>query len=83
MSPRADGPLEVLERINDNAYKVELPRECGVFNTFNMADLSPYLEDVPLKDLGSNPLQQGEANGDPSTKISSTKNIQAMVLKVM
>ena len=27
LMPRADGPFEVLERINDNAYKVNLPGE--------------------------------------------------------
>ena len=25
--PRADGPFKVLARYNDNAYKIELPRE--------------------------------------------------------
>ena len=42
LMPRADGPFEVLERINDNAYKVDLPRDYGVSATFNVADLQPY-----------------------------------------
>ena len=45
--PRANGPFEVLERINDNAYKVDLPIDYGVSAIFNVADLSPYLEDEP------------------------------------
>jgi len=47
--PRADGPFEVLERINDNAYKVDLPGEYGLSTTFNVTDLSPYVEDDYLK----------------------------------
>ena len=49
LSPRAGGPFEVLERINDNAYRVALPGEHGVSTTFNVADLSLYLDDIPLK----------------------------------
>jgi len=61
LAPRADGPFEVLERINDNAYKVDLPSEFGgVSATFNVGDLSPYLEDGELADLRANPLQAGE-----------------------
>ena len=42
LMPRAAGPFKVLERINDNAYKLELPTELGpVSSTFNIADLKP------------------------------------------
>jgi len=41
--PRAEGPFEVLENINDNAYKFVLLRSYGVPATFSVADLSPYL----------------------------------------
>jgi len=49
LMPRADSPFEVLERINDNAYKVDLPGEYGLSTTFNVTDLSPYVEDDYLK----------------------------------
>ena len=42
---RADGPFEVLEIINDNAYKVDLPGDYGVSATFNVADFSAYQAD--------------------------------------
>jgi len=58
--PRADEPFEVLEKINDNAYKINLLGEYGVSCTFNVADLSPYFEDDHLENLRSNSLQQGE-----------------------
>ncbi|GJU56217.1 hypothetical protein Tco_1229931 [Tanacetum coccineum] len=45
LQPRADGPFRVLKRINDNAYKIELPGEYNVSVTFNVADLSPYVTD--------------------------------------
>ena len=41
--PRAPGPYKILEKINDNAYKLELPPEFGVSPTFNISDLRPYL----------------------------------------
>jgi hypothetical protein len=34
-----DGPFKILEKINDNAYKLELPLEFGVSATFNVLDL--------------------------------------------
>ncbi|XP_073107194.1 uncharacterized protein [Elaeis guineensis] len=43
--PRADGPFRVIEKVNDNAYKIELPDDYNVSATFNVRDLSPYLED--------------------------------------
>jgi hypothetical protein len=40
---RATGPFKVLEKINDNAYRFELPTYFGVSPTFNISDLHPYL----------------------------------------
>jgi len=62
----ADGPFEVLERVNDNAYKVNFPGDYGVSATFNVVDLSPYLEDDHLVNLSANSPQQEENNGGPS-----------------
>jgi hypothetical protein len=54
---RGDGPFQIVERINDNAYKLDLPGEYGVSASFNVADLSPF--DVG-DDLRTNPSQEGE-----------------------
>ncbi|XP_060185809.1 acyltransferase Pun1-like [Lycium barbarum] len=40
LSPRGDGPFKVLEKINDNAYKIDLPSEYNVHNVFNVSDVS-------------------------------------------
>ncbi|GJX45517.1 RNA-directed DNA polymerase [Tanacetum coccineum] len=42
LKPRADGPFQVQKKINDNAYKIELPGHYNVSATFNVSDLSPY-----------------------------------------
>ena len=47
----------MLERINDNAYKLELSGEYGISASFNVSDLSPF--DVG-DDLRANSLQEGE-----------------------
>jgi len=41
--PSAEGPFKVLENVNVNANKVDLPGDFRVLTTFNVADLSPYL----------------------------------------
>jgi len=71
----ADGPFEVLENINDKAYKLELPGYYGVSATFNVADLSPYEADDYLSDLRIKSSQQGENDGGPSTR---SNNVQMM-----
>ncbi|KAK6128555.1 hypothetical protein DH2020_037699 [Rehmannia glutinosa] len=65
LQPRGDGPFQVLERINDNAYKIDLPGDYGVSASFNVADLSPF--DVN-SDLRTNPSQEEGNDENPSTK---------------
>ena len=52
--PRGDGPFQVLERINDDAYKLDLPGEYNVSATFNVSDLSLF---DAGDDLRANPFQ--------------------------
>ncbi|XP_051127821.1 uncharacterized protein LOC127249170 [Andrographis paniculata] len=42
LSPHGAGPFRVLERINDNAYRIALPEDLGVNATFNVANLSLF-----------------------------------------
>lgn len=67
LHPRGDGPFQVIQRINDNAYKLDLPGEYQVSSTFNVADLSPY--DVG-DDSWTNPFQGGGNDGGPSNHTS-------------
>jgi hypothetical protein len=64
---RVDGPFKILEKINDNAYKLELPPEFGVSPTFNISDLRPYLgeeDEVPSRITS---IQEGEDDEDITT----------------
>jgi hypothetical protein len=45
LMPRADGLFKVLKKINENAYKLDLPTDFGVSPTFNITDLKLYLAD--------------------------------------
>jgi hypothetical protein len=42
LQPRGDEPFQILERINDNAYKVDLLGEYGVSAIFNVFDLTLF-----------------------------------------
>ena len=42
LQSRRDGHFQVLEKINDNAYKIDLPSKYNVSSTFNVSDLSPF-----------------------------------------
>ena len=64
LMPRADGPFKILEKINDNAYKLELPPEFGVSPTFNISDLKPYLGEEDVLESRTTPIQEGEDDED-------------------
>jgi len=46
LQSHGDGPFQVLERINDNTYKIDLPGEYSVSATFNVVDLTSYQEET-------------------------------------
>ena len=66
--PRGDDPFQVLEQINDNAYRLDLPGEYNVSATFNVTDLSPFV--VGDDDLRANPSQEG--GNDEDIKVVKT-----------
>ncbi|CAG7870317.1 unnamed protein product, partial [Brassica rapa] len=57
LMPRTDGPFTVLERINNNAYKIDLQGKYSINSTFNVADLIPFRADD--LDLRTNPFKGG------------------------
>ncbi|XP_062213375.1 uncharacterized protein LOC133914267 [Phragmites australis] len=72
LSLRGDGPFKVLERINDNAYKIELPSNyTDVSATFNVKDLLPFFGGAESR---TTPFQEGEANEDMSSKDPISKS---------
>nr|KYP53491.1 hypothetical protein KK1_024628 [Cajanus cajan] len=78
LSPRGDGPFQVLKRINNNAYVLDLPSEYGVSPSFNISDLSLFTgladqEEISL-DLRTNSLQEGgDDGGGPWAKGPTTR----------
>src|SRR6185312_29172 len=64
LMPRATGPYKILAKINDNAYKLELPFDFGISPTFNISDLKPYLGEEDELESRTIPLQEGEDDED-------------------
>ena len=89
LQPLADEPFKIIQKINDNAYKVELLADYEVSITFNILDLSPYEEDEPI-DLrtshfqpGKNDaLEQPKPNVDVANKSPMESNFGFMVHEV-
>jgi hypothetical protein len=54
---RVAGPFKILAKINDNAYKLELPPEFGVSPTFNISDLRPYMVEEDEPESRTAPIQ--------------------------
>ncbi|GKC17393.1 hypothetical protein Tco_1014175 [Tanacetum coccineum] len=73
LKPRGDGPFRVLKKINDNAYKIELPGHYNVSATFNVVDLSPYKGDSDDEpDSWSSLFQKGE---DDAVAVNERVNV--------
>jgi hypothetical protein len=71
LQPRGDGSFQILEKINDNAYKVDLLGEYGVSVTFNVSDFTLF--DVS-DDSRLNPFEEkGNDEDQPNTKLNHSK----------
>ena len=57
---QADGPFKIIEKINDNAYKLDLHIDFRVSPTFNISDLKPYLGEEEELESMTTPIQDGE-----------------------
>ena len=88
LHPRGDGPFQVLDRINDNAYKLDLPGEYNISATFNVSDLSPFVvghnsRTNPFEERGNDENQQAFKDPlyvpvGPITKVRSNKIKEAL-----
>ncbi|GJY63342.1 RNA-directed DNA polymerase [Tanacetum coccineum] len=68
LKSKGAGPFKVLKKIRENAYKIDLPADYEVSNTFNVSDLIPYQGN--FKDSRTSLLQPGEYD----TEATKTKN---------
>ena len=83
LMPRAAGPFKVLEKINDNAYKLELPADYGVSPAFNIADLKPYFGEEDEIVSRTTSIQEGEDDEDipPIVTTTSPTTIQGAITR--
>ncbi|KAL3645775.1 hypothetical protein CASFOL_010955 [Castilleja foliolosa] len=82
LNPPVDGPFRIVERINNNAYKVDLPGKYNVSATFNVADLSPYLSDDAMDaDSWSSLSQPGEYDATNDQEVGP-QHVVSMVSKI-
>jgi hypothetical protein len=56
---RVAGHFKILAKINDNAYKLELPPKFRVSPNFNISDLRPYLGEEDEMSSRTTSMQEG------------------------
>jgi len=74
LSLRGDGPFQIIKKINNNAYQLDVSAKYGVHPTFNIIDLVPFTGTVAHEDdnqdLRANPLQGGGDDVTPPSPIA-------------
>jgi len=79
LQPRGDGPFQLLERINDNTYKVDLPGKYGVSSTSNVSDLSFFDVGNNFQHLRTNAFQEADNDVDNPAQLHETHDEKAQV----
>jgi hypothetical protein len=75
---RATGPFKILAKINDNAYKLELPPEFGVSPGFNISDLRSYFRDEDEMPSRTMSIQEGEDDGGINTLATIIPSVEIL-----
>jgi translation initiation factor IF-1 len=72
----AAGPFKILAKINDNAYKLDLPLEFRVSASFNISGLRPYLGEGDEMPSRMTSMQEGEDDEDINTLATIIPSIE-------
>jgi hypothetical protein len=80
---RAHVPFKVLEKINENAYKLDLPIDFGIGPTFNIADLKPYLGEEDELESRMTQMQEGEDDVDSTPAIHPHLHIIRFLVRLL
>jgi hypothetical protein len=75
---RAAGPFKILTKINDNAYKLELPPEFRVSPSFNISDLRPYLGEEYEMSSRMTSMQEGDDDEDINTSATIISSVEIL-----
>jgi hypothetical protein len=73
---RVAGPFKILAKINDNAYKLELPPEFEVSPSINISDFRPYLGEEDEMPSRMTSMQKGEDDEDINTSATIIPSVE-------
>ncbi|WVZ80691.1 hypothetical protein U9M48_028148 [Paspalum notatum var. saurae] len=79
LMPRADGPFKIIEKINDNAYKLELPPEFGVEDD----STSRGEDDEDISPMHTSDSPSVEMHGPLTRPLARQLNQQERIMKAM
>jgi hypothetical protein len=75
---RAAGPFKFLAKINNNAYKLELPPNFGISLSFNISDLRPYLGEEDEMSSRTTSMQEGDDDEDINTSATIIPSVEIL-----
>jgi hypothetical protein len=75
---RAASTFKILVKINDDAYKLELPPEFRVSPSFNILDLQPYLREEDEMPSRTTSMKEGEDDEDVNTLTTIIPSIEIL-----
>ena len=86
LHPRGDDPFQVLARINNNTYKLDLPGEYNISATFNFFDISPFdvgedLRTNPFEERGNDDNQQASLKDPLHVPVRSITRAKSKMIK--